>query len=725
MTRLLETCWRARRRRGDEGVSLLLAIIFVFVVGTVAAALLPYTQAGIKTADTVRSVRTVQNAVDGAMDRAIQTLRPSLTLGTKPSCASGGSITLPSVTYSNPTPDTGVTTARVSYCNTAPTTSPTDQPPYAIQTLVKGVTVDGGAPLVVSGGILAAGDVAVEGNSSQSLNVDGDVYATGNCGTPGTHPADPWDLSTLKVGGEEHCSNTATSYAAPPDPDPTVDPFASPAVDDPFAASGLPSSASSVDPVGTCSSSTSVVTFSPGFYSMPPQPDSDSSSPTVCSGPNHQTWWFQPGMYYFDFPDGAFSGYNNDDADFSTGVSQNKTIIAGTPLGWDPAVDTANAVANMFKNGPGNTDHSALCDISQAGSTFVLGGPTNLKVATSGSDPSQVEICPGTVGTQQISVFGLRASDGASRATTPTGPDDYPEPNAASSTYANPDFAKATGDSQSAIAQLAGDPLVAPDTATLTLSGTPDLSGIPNGSLIISAQLRLDYTTTVVGNPNNVSNSLTYSSDVLPSTTVPNLPKDSPVGGKLIDLGLTGSPSWRVLKDSVKHLSLLFTADGSHLHTAETAISSVDDVQLEVSYVKPALEQVRCLNGVTTSPCNIVTNNVDDTIFLHGTSYTPLSTLEVAVHNYSSTVFERGVIAAQLVAHVSASTKQTFPPFQLPQATKPRIVRFTAESLEPNGTWKTRLVALVRYGDVILQPGGASTVAAGHTVKVLEWTVMR
>jgi hypothetical protein len=168
---------------------------------------------------------------------------------------------------------------------------------------------------------------------------------------------------------------------------------------------------------------------------------------------------------------------------------------------------------------------------------------------------------------------------------------------------------------------------------------------------------------------------------------------------------------------------LTFAADGKGLHSGDVATTNLDGVQLEVGYVPPAVETTRCPAG-GTDPCNIVTNTVDNALFLHGTVYAPKATLEAAVHNYGTTVFERGVIAAAAVIHVSASVKQTLPPFQLPRGPNDRVVRFTAQAWE-NGAWRTRLVALVKYDDYINRPGGKTSASPGHRMTVTRWTVVR
>ena len=79
------------RRHSEEGASLLLAVVFVTVVGLVMGALLPYARSGIGEAGTARDVRSVQHAADGAVDGAISSIRGSLVSGSRRIAAMRGS----------------------------------------------------------------------------------------------------------------------------------------------------------------------------------------------------------------------------------------------------------------------------------------------------------------------------------------------------------------------------------------------------------------------------------------------------------------------------------------------------------------------------------------------------------------------------------------------------------------------------------------------------------
>jgi len=744
MIQRLQARFRRIDLHSDEGVSLLLALIFVLVVGLVVTAVLPYTASGITAANAVADVRTTQNAVDGAVDQAINSIRKSFVLGTQKLCSNNVADTYTAPAYAPPTSDIKPVNVVVDYCNMPNVAGGSaTTPDFAIQTLRGGVTTDGNNTMLVAGGILSNADVtfsATGTGNTQSLNVDGDVYAKGTCSAK----------SLFFVSGVEHCGNTTPGYDGANDPDPTkdplvnlvspVNPWASNGTGGTFAlnASGLPSAVAAVDPLGTCdvTNGASVVTFSPGFYSQNPQPD-----PTTCTGTKHTVWWFKPGDYYFDFPDSKFDDAAVNPTQFADSDAQlgvNGTmIIGGTPLNWTPgtASDNSASIINLYKNDPDHNNPG--CDSSKPGVDFAFGGPTNINIGLQGSSgPDRLELCSASVGTQSISLFGLRSSD-APGGIRPTAASTATLTVTPVAVAYSPASGATTIDPTSASASLSGDGPT--KLASLVYTGF-NASSVPAGSLITKAQLHVKWATTG-NNPTVVTNSLTQ---LLPAT--PSLftaPAMGASGDVTIPLNLTGINDpvrWRALQTAVAALSLKFTADGTALTPttvdkkgkvtpAQTATTSVDGVQLEISYVPPALEPVRCAGSLTfpvTTPCNILTNKVDDTLFLHGTIYTPKSILEAAVHNYSSTVFERGVIADSLIAHLSSSAKQTLPPFQLPKGGKDRTVEFTAWTLKPDGTRdRKRLVALVHYVDFISMPGNKTLASPGHSVQILKWTVLR
>lgn len=717
---------RAQHRvvNDDEGVALILALIFVLVMALTVTALLPYTSTGLSASTAVRDVRSIQNAADGAVDQAINSIRGSFLLGASPACTGAGPFPVYSAPdFADPAPGTGVTKVQVEYCNDATSTPPPDQPPYALQTLTGGIDVDGNAPLVVAGGILASGKVSVKG-TMQSVNVQGDLFATGDCEAK----------SLLFVSGVERCANTTPAYKPPPalnaDPDPSSDPLSS--IVDP----ALPTV---VDPLGACpigGAVDSVVTFSPGLYTESPFPD-----PVACTGAKHTVWWFTPGNYYFDFPDSTFTSVNGRYPDTAAEFSaQNITIVGGTPANWNPTTSVSSNVEDLFIKDPNHT--KPACDEGSPGAVFAFGGPSSISVGTGATSPNHAEICSGDVGTQHLSFFGVR--DGTSR--TSIAASTLGVPAAASpvgsTTYAPPDAVRAI-DGTAAVATVTGA-VAGIHSATTTVGSFSGLfpAVIPEGSIITSAQLRINHWTegTVGGATaaDKVVPSIIYQSDGYTTPTKKDLTHTQaqpPISaGDVVLLPLTtspGTPGWRALKKSLSNLTVQFTADGSALSDvnkktpAEVAVSHLDGIQLEVGFIAPKVERTRCIPS-GTAPCNLVTNKVDDALFPHGTVYAPRSVIEATVHGYSSTVFERGVIAAALIVHVSASAKQTLPPFQLPLGPKLRVVRFTAKvSTDGGTTWKDRLVALVQYDDFLNRPGGKTTAAPGHTVTVLRWTVKR
>ena len=675
---------RARLRaqaRSDEGASLLLALLFLFSIGITLAALLPYSRTGIAAAASVRNLRSVQNATDGAVDGAIQSVRYSNFLGRTPGQSCG---TYNAPTYPDPLGGSNTVAVSVTCVGAAGGFIPDDEPTWAIETLTHDLNVTGNANLNVNGPVFSHGKVLV-GNPQQSLAIVGDLYATGNCDT------------AILVSGVDHCANTSPAYSATSDPD-GADALA--AIPDP-----LNSVPSTVDPVGTCANTNSVVAFVAGFYSETPQPGPS------CTGNNHAAWWFQPGTYYFDFPDGTIPGHSDNDSAWNV---NNITIVGGALLsGWDASTSSSTIVGAK----------GSVCDPGQPGADFVFGGPTHLSVGPP-SGATSIEICGAKVGTSNevAALWGWRGT--TSRSTTPASSQlDPTTPSTPSAGDAfQPSPASRVADGVLASDALSGD---GPTTGTVTLGGFPT---VPDGSLIVSARLRITHVETS-------ATSAAAAAKVAPSvkvTSTGGLSQTSPVanrttlGDTLVPLTLPVTQAWK----SLAGLSVAYTANGSNLNPttikqgittpAETAIASLDGVRLEVTYIAPAFEGARCPSGNT--PCLLLNNTVSDAVFFKGTVYTPNSDLFVNVHNFSTTAFRRGVITGGLTANVSPSTKQTEPPFQVPGHLSTRRVLFEAT---PAGSNRPRLRALVEYTDYVTEPDGSNVAHPGASVKILEWTVLR
>src|SRR5690349_15662872 len=72
---------RRRDAKDDEGTALILALIVVLVVGTLLAAVLDFTRAGLVIAPGERDDRNTSNYIQGAVQGAINAVRGSTEIG--------------------------------------------------------------------------------------------------------------------------------------------------------------------------------------------------------------------------------------------------------------------------------------------------------------------------------------------------------------------------------------------------------------------------------------------------------------------------------------------------------------------------------------------------------------------------------------------------------------------------------------------------------------------
>lgn len=734
--------------RSDGGASLVMVLVFVMVVGIALSALLPYTQAGISEAATARDVRTVQNAVDGAVTGAIAAARSSLDEG---GAASGLCDTYNAPSYPAPVGSSAVDVSVA--CQTVGTVTPgqVDVPPYAIVTTTAGLSVTGNSALSVNGGIYASGDITT--NSAQTkLVVNGDVWSTtGNCSHVFAQPI--------------NCPSTGVPSL------PAVDQY-------PSSLGALSATAAAAaianlrkDPPGTCASNASIVTFVPGYYSE--QPATDSS----CASNNSSIWWFAPcdvvstpsctsdttapGTYYFDFPDGSYNNYDDSGGPTSGpgalwNLNQaNISVVGGTlasPWGRTTGWTTVNSGT------PGNR-----CDPTGKGVQFVVGGPTHISTGNG----SEIELCGSPTSTtsgddyalQRIVLYGLSHTYGLP---SPVGPRTAasPNPNAAADDPAAdsaPDLPFTNNDG----ARTANDGL---NYATASFLGigartygvklTNFAKTASNGSLPVQMGSHIggawiDVTHLETSNQLQPTIKIAYSNGASDTcsvnstnTTIPTPATQGMFVTDRVDLMTCGSKTlassplrWKLLDQDItdptsKPLTVTYEVSGGN-NTVGTA--AVDGVQLETKSYAPALEAERCVSGAaaTCSPSaydNTQSTASDNTYFI-GSYYTPSARLSAVVHNSPNTIFSRGVVVSALSVKANASSTQPDPPFQLPHtSTVSRLVLFTATT-----QGRVRLRALVQYIDCF--PAGTCA-SAGHTndsgnlvwpgraVVIKEWTTV-
>src|SRR5205807_403001 len=152
-----------------------------------------------------------------------------------------------------------------------------------------------------------------------------------------------------------------------------------------------------------------------------------------------------------------------------------------------------------------------------------------------------------------------------------------------------------------------------------------------------------------------------------------------------------------------------------------TGSATVDGVQLVVDYTPPALVAQSCAGA----GCFFFDSSTNPNVFFHGTVYVPSAAMTVKVHNSGTTIFDRGVIARTITIQLSASSKQTSSPFQIPQATPlGRRVLFTAyRDGDLTRPWAR---ACVFFQDVVMfADGSVGQALPGFRAQVIHWSALR
>jgi hypothetical protein len=425
-----------RRTHGEEGSALVIALVFLTVIGLITAGLLSFMDVAFHTTVAVRDQRAQAYSVDGAAKAAIQRIRGTLSEGVDP--ADGGTCSPDTPTIDGRTvtvtcvgqPGSGHKTLFNGDANT---------PRYAILTMSQEATEDGinqnsNAELKIGGPVFSNSNI-VGGAEKAVLAVDGAVYALGNC--------DPTKVTTTDP--PLHCANAAHDA----DPADGVDP-------------AYPSPLTAVPPVQAVPACPGgwLVTLTPGTYD-----DANALSALTNGSCAGRVVLFQPGIYYLNSTNGDVWSIND----------ANGAVIGGTPSGWDPAAATKPTIPV-----------GEACDLTQAGVTFVIGGTTRLDVQAGG-----LELCPTPSNTsQQFSIYGVPSS------TTPSTPVSLTaDPASASGAYSPATGALVAGDGTTASATV-----VKNSSATMTLSSFGTITVPANATVTRVELLVRHQDTNISGN---------------------------------------------------------------------------------------------------------------------------------------------------------------------------------------------------------------------------------
>ena len=550
---------RSRQATGEDGSSLIIALVFVVIFSLLVATVISFAEVGLKASRSFDDKAQSTYAVDGAVDAAINRFREGGQCGnyTAPAGPDG------------PLGDRGLIVRCVD--DDRPATGKTTKPGNALLSLGS----------EANEGISTVGEQRVLGNifsnstvtAGATLIVQGQVSATGNCNVP------PGNIQTSPEPNAVHCADTDGAADASQGRDPQFT----------KALSAVPVRRA----VPPCPAGW-LVKLEPGHYddaaalsaftTVPPAPPAPPT-PGACPG---KVVWLHPGNYYFDFTfRGGAGTWTIDDP--------NVAVVAGTPRGWDP-----NAAVRPPISVPGScktVDDPGVVD----GVQLIAGGGTHFRILR-----GQVEVCaePST-SDQSIALYGI-APD---RAYTiePTGwttVDGFADPVDAT-TIGEAPVPPATGP-PSATAVLASGP-----TRSASLTLTAFRPGVPDGSLIDSATLRVSHSE--LGDMDDASRSVTVAADFPGSTCTgaQAVPVPVSLGGfseDRIDLkaacGLSDPAAFAELEVTYSAALRTGGADGT---------ADLDGIAVEVAYRSPNTRKPTVVSASSgfTDPANPPANALE------------------------------------------------------------------------------------------------------------------
>jgi Tfp pilus assembly protein PilX len=561
------------RRRDERGSSLLLVLVVVTVIGLGLSALLSRSSSAERVSQTLREQAEDSYAADGAMEAAINNLRNSTYNHESGQHCFGLSDTLPLILYNGldsaavtcrPDPKQVIFACRSGDCN---------RPANAVLTLGRiageaGVSVDqpAGSTVRIHGALSSSS--AVDAGDGQ-LAVTGALSALGGCS--GSVLGNPLcDLTSLPSGDDPRYP----SLTAVP------------------AHRGLPA----------CTTPNSVVAFQPGSYDDAEGLSSMMSSGSACRG---STWWFKPGVYYFDFQNSANP--------LLVGGSHLWTVGSGNLVGGTP---TAGAVPAMI---PGSC--ASPLNGAGAGVQFVFGGDSRLDVASA----AKAELC-GTYSTSAPPIALRGLTTGSASTVELSGL----KPSAVS--LLSKFLLTATPGRLGTVDGVSATwkSTTANGSAGVTINGFAPPDAIPAGSVLRSAALKVTHRHSDLTSADKLDLSIDVGSVAPLTASVDGGPGSATYRTETVplDVSRAGPLAQSVYAGTFTGASIGLTAR----LPVQGDTEDIDAVQLELSYSPPAM---RAADGCVTegpypsntSACALVSGRV----FVQGTVYAPDGVLDLAV----------------------------------------------------------------------------------------------
>jgi len=658
---------RRVRRTGERGALLIIAIVIITVVALVTGFVLTQGDGSLRATVALRDVARASYAADGAAQVAINNLRTGYNTGSgEPDpwyyineigtgCFGydgSGAATTPKDTLvlDGVVPKQGSDTQSVM--SAAVTCTPED------------ATGAQGSAVPISNGnkpgnaILTLGTSGAENGftfktngSGGAFRVRGGVWSNSNIVRDQNGTLE----STTYIRANTGCSPVAAMSA------PIVNCSASTVADPNYqsdldiAGTGIPALQT---PPASCPSG-GTVTLSPGYYDDATLLNALTDTNTTC------TIFMDPGTYYFDFHNNsADTLYDTDIAPSSAGdvwtIGSRKTLVAGTRDNSDTTV-------------PGRCI-SPIEDVNANGVQLIFGGDSRMNIAASGQDTA-VEICGSYHANRPpIAIYGQKAGT-TPTATTLSGGTSLRASGTVTTNAGGVGTFTPAAPISSAVVQDTGNGQVTwtrdftnPNnfqTGTITMTGFAPSSAIAKGAVLTGARLVVRHqegSTTTAANASQITLQPTGSSTTLTST----LPlRTTAITNDTQDLSTAagwGTVQKYVHDNGFTGGTVQFKTQLPKSASAATTVQAIlDSVQLELTYYVPTLrgQTTSAITGNTVatvggSPVVQASGN-STTLYIQGTTYTPLSKIDLSLNNIDESVFRFGVIARSLVVFETGS----------------------------------------------------------------------
>ena len=653
---------RRLRRTGtadDSGALLIIAIVIVTVVALVTGFVLTQGDGSLRATVALRDVARASYSADGAAQVAINDLRTGYNVGSgEPTpwyytneigtgCFGfdgSGATSVPNgtLTLDGLVPKQGSDTQSV--VSAAVTCTPED------------ATGAQGSAVPISNGnkpgnaILTLGTSGETGfrfktnGSGGAFRVRGGVWSNSDIVRDQNGTLE----STQYIRARSGCTPTAAMSA------PVVNCSASTVADPNYqsdldvAGTGIPALQT---PPSSCPSG-GTVTLSPGYYDDADKLNALTNTNTPC------TIFMDPGPYYFDFHNNGADALYDSDIASGTGdvwtIGSRKTLVAGTRDNSDTTV-------------PGRCI-SPIEDVNANGVQLIFGGDSRMSIVASGQDTA-VEICgsyhanrpPIAIYGQKTGVTAQTVIAPANALTTNAAPTVTPAGSGPTGTFTGATVAnlQAADGNQNTNANLAAwtngfaGGGTGSATRTITMAGFAPTTALPVGTVLTGARLKVTHRST------GSQNKITFSPNLGPAMAEYALPARTTLGTEDIDLSVrTG---WGALQKAVHDqgftgASVQFTADLN-----KTQTSQLDAVRLELTYYVPTLrgQTTAAIPGNTVATAGgepvVQASGNSTTLYIQGTTYTPLSKIDLSLNNIDESVFRFGVIARSLIVFETGS----------------------------------------------------------------------